>query len=412
MSFVLQLLHAPGVRTLAEAVAAADAAAGRKASAEEKLRFERFRQRVTRNYPDLSDVDEDGDDPRNVWAEGLGGPIDHAVWVLAPKTGAVDEVLMGHIALAAAAADLLVLDEQNAHLYRPDRRRVDAQGRITELPTPPRPPVRVAPASAAAPAADATRTWSPEQRISDHLRRLFLQRVAGHGFVGMPSRFEPLRLERLERMHRGSRQQVRIGVGVYPDDILCSVTFQLQLPAVAAVWQQLLGAAVQPYLDHCARLQLPTDDLTAASDELMVSDSALAAPYGYMRFSHLPSTEACEGWLQGFVDWLQAEGLAALDAAATPAGAARCAMGPQQHDRLVRNAHALPCELFSRTTLIAAFGQLRQGGWEEALHGPVRRRMDGREFAQWFDLHALLDALMAKLESPAAAPLLQGLRAG
>ena len=139
MSFVLQLLHAPGVRTLADAVAAADAAAGRPASAEDRLRFERFRQRVTRSYPDLSDIDEDGDDPRNVWAEGLGGAVDRAVWVLAPKTSAVDEVLMGHVALAAAAADLLVLDGQNAHLYRPDRKRVDAQGRITELATPPRP---------------------------------------------------------------------------------------------------------------------------------------------------------------------------------------------------------------------------------------------------------------------------------
>lgn len=410
MSFVLQILHAPGVRTVAEAVAAADAAAGRPASAEEKLRFERFRQRVTRSYPDLSDVDEDGDDPRNVWAEGLGGPIDDAVWVLAPKTGAVDEVLMGHIALAAAAAELLVLDGQNAHLYRPDRRRVDAQGRIIDLPTPPRPAVRMAPVAAppAAPAPD----WNPEKRLRDRLHRLLLHRLADHGFVASPKRRENDALGSVVRVHRGARQTIRISVGVYPDDILCSALFDLHLPPVAAVWQQLLGDAVRPYLAHCARFHLPTTDLQASADELVVTDSPLAAAYGFKRSAHLPTTEACEAWLHGFGDWLQAEGLAALDAAATPAGAARCALAPAQHQRLMQSIFPLPCELFSRTTLIAAFGDLRQGGWDEALHGPVRRSMDGREHAQWFDLHALLDELMSKLESPAAAPLLQGLRAG
>lgn len=409
MSFVLQLLHAPGVRTLADAVAAADAAAGRPASAEDRLRFERFRQRVTRSYPDLSDIDEDGDDPRNVWAEGLGGAVGTAVWVLAPKTSAVDEVLMGHVALAAAAADLLVLDAQNAHLYRPDRKRVDAQGRITELATPPRPALRTAPVPPP-PAAPAP-NWGPEQRLRDRLHRLLLHRLADHGFVASPKRWEDDALEGVQRVHRGSRQKIRISVGVYPDEILCGVQFELHLPPVAAVWQQLLGDVVQPYLAHCAHHGLPTTDLQASTDELVVTDSHLAAPYGFDRRAQLPKAEACEAWLQGFGDWLQAEGLAALDAAATPAGAARCALAPRQHQRLVQTIFPLPCELFSRTTLIAAFGDLRQGGWDEALHGPVRRRMDGQDVAQWFDLHGTLDTLMARLESPAAAPLLQGLRA-
>lgn len=123
MSFILRFFHAPHITTVREAVAWAD---GRR-NAEPIARnphFARFVESISEFYPDLSgDDDDDGDDSRNLWPEGLvSDDADGAVVNVLINTDMFDEGVMSVIAYHAAGVDLQVLDEQNGLLFGPGYR--------------------------------------------------------------------------------------------------------------------------------------------------------------------------------------------------------------------------------------------------------------------------------------------------
>jgi hypothetical protein len=132
MSFILQLFHAPKVKTLGEAEAFVRSP--RNGTFEDHERFESFVKAITAVYPDLSDEDEDGDDDRNVWGSGISaGTIGKAVLVISLKTELVELELMMKLADVAAKSGLHVLDPQNALLFRDDHHVVNARGVATQL---------------------------------------------------------------------------------------------------------------------------------------------------------------------------------------------------------------------------------------------------------------------------------------
>jgi hypothetical protein len=132
MSFILQLFHAPKVKTLGEAESFIRSP--RNGTFEDHERFEAFVKAITAVYPDLSDEDDDGDDDRNVWGSGISaGSIGKAVLVISPKTQLVELELMMKLAEVAAESGLHVLDPQNALLFRDDRHVVNARGVATQL---------------------------------------------------------------------------------------------------------------------------------------------------------------------------------------------------------------------------------------------------------------------------------------
>src|SRR4051812_34569040 len=117
MSFTLVLLHAPGLRTIAQAEAFIDRPS---ADSDDHLaRFEAFRDDILRVYPDNSDVDDDEVD--NAWPEGWSHCLGRqATLAFAVDTDHVDDNLMRHLGHAAARAGLHLLDQQEGRLYRSD----------------------------------------------------------------------------------------------------------------------------------------------------------------------------------------------------------------------------------------------------------------------------------------------------
>jgi len=128
MSFVLQFFDAPQADSVEKAVEHMDRSGDHDPAAVAK--FERFVQLVTLLYPDLSEEDEDGDDDRNIWSEGLSGhERARPFFNVALKTHFVEEGILSIVASKAIMAGLQMLDPQNGMLYRADHVVVDQWGK-------------------------------------------------------------------------------------------------------------------------------------------------------------------------------------------------------------------------------------------------------------------------------------------
>jgi hypothetical protein len=128
MSFVLQFFDAPQADSVEKAVEHMDRSGDHDPAAAAK--FERFVQLVTLLYPDLSEEDEDGDDDRNIWSEGLSGhERARPFFNVALKTHFVEEGILSIVASKAIMAGLQMLDPQNGMLYRADHVVVDQWGK-------------------------------------------------------------------------------------------------------------------------------------------------------------------------------------------------------------------------------------------------------------------------------------------
>lgn len=129
MSFVLRFFHAPHVTTVREAVAWADAQPDTRDGP--NRHFADFVARISEFYPDLSSDDDEGEESRNLWPEGLvsdehDGPVVNVL--INPDM--LEPGVMAAIATHADAAGLRVLDEQNGLLFGPGPKYVglgDAQ---------------------------------------------------------------------------------------------------------------------------------------------------------------------------------------------------------------------------------------------------------------------------------------------
>jgi hypothetical protein len=290
MSLILQLFHAPQLRTLEQAVAATDQS--RPATAEEQALFKRFQMEITRVYPDLSEQDVDGDDDNNVWNDGLSlEDVQRAVCVIAPKTHCVGENLMAHIATAASKADLHVLDPQNALLYRSDRMVVERNGVSSPLRTP-------------APRRTRTRTTTPtELTASAVLHRVvsrYCQAFAAQGFAHFHPDFAGFAV----RVIGDVEQSVHFSVSERSGEFMLGLHFSFRCPRVSRVWQDALGDEVAVYLQLFGTLRNPLQDVTFSPTSFSLRRASGRCRWGFTntteRLHSLESTHGSTTRSRGF----------------------------------------------------------------------------------------------------------------
>ena len=140
MTFRLHFIADPAVGTIEEADRAVFRASSEHTTqpgATDQYRL--FCREITHYYPDWSGDDADGQNPHNIWPEGLAAPShDPSAFGIHIKPESVNDNLLATIAAVARKAGLQVLDCQNGHFYRLDARRADIMR--AEVPLPEAPP--------------------------------------------------------------------------------------------------------------------------------------------------------------------------------------------------------------------------------------------------------------------------------
>ena len=127
MGYILRVIDAPQVSTPQQAEQFVQANADAPPSASDK--FPNFTRLITREYPDLSEDDEDGDNDENVWEEGIDSAASEGgVKAIVVKEDVTDEALVHAIARAAVAAGLQLYDDEGQVLYRPDGSIIGTKG--------------------------------------------------------------------------------------------------------------------------------------------------------------------------------------------------------------------------------------------------------------------------------------------
>jgi hypothetical protein len=416
MSFTLELFHAPRLLTLAEAVAFTETSAPIDEAM--RQRFARFARFVLRAYPDRCDTDEDGDDPANAWVDAPNpASADAAVWVIGPKTDAIDEAFMAHVAMAAAAADLHVLDPQNAMLYRPDRTLVQRDGRPRRVPAPPareaQAQVQAKPASPPpATAPSHARASFDDSAITAYLHERFVQRFAHRGFALGPKL--PRDTARAQRQQGLVQQRLWFFAMLRDGEMMLSVSLQLSSEPLAQVWQRLLGDEVAGYVALVRQHGLQQYDADIYTDDLEPGAPAhRELEIGRMRFGQAADLAGVDRWQGGLFDWLDAGGMAALDRIDRPGTLAPVMLTDWMHDRLCRNERLSPWQQFSWLVLVGAFAGFEDPRWSEAIFRHWERCH--RHVNDWKtvlpDIRATLERLIAALRSPAFAAEAEALRA-
>ena len=118
MGYILYLINEPGLRSAEAAEAFVEAA--RTQAPQPHPAFQQFVQRISERYPDLSEDDEDGDDPANLWEEGLDDRVSYgAVKELVVKIEITLEALQ-ELVQVAHGLNLRVYDEEGQVLYTPE----------------------------------------------------------------------------------------------------------------------------------------------------------------------------------------------------------------------------------------------------------------------------------------------------
>jgi hypothetical protein len=127
MSFQLHLIADPAVHTIEEADRAVfRASRERTTHIDATDRYRKFCRDIVHYYPDLSGSDVDGENPQNIWPEGLAAPSHNpSACSISIKPESVNEDLLATVAFVARNAGLQMLDYQNGHFYRIDARRTD-----------------------------------------------------------------------------------------------------------------------------------------------------------------------------------------------------------------------------------------------------------------------------------------------
>jgi hypothetical protein len=97
-------------------------------------KFAMFRAAITQQHPDLSDDDDDGDNDKNIWEEGLSDESSCGdVKTIALKIDLVDEAILQSIIGAAIASGLQCYDDEGQILYRADEQAIDLHGHVRTL---------------------------------------------------------------------------------------------------------------------------------------------------------------------------------------------------------------------------------------------------------------------------------------
>lgn len=356
MSFTLQLFHAPGVRTIAQAEAFFSS--GPPASEADRARFNAFRDDILRVYPDNSDADPDEVD--NAWPEGwahdLGGD---AVLVFAVATDYVDDNLMCHLGHAAARAGLHLLDPQEGRLYRSDATSIDMHGREQGLgtPLPPLPKQRL------------PRSLTVEA-LGSHLAAAFIARHPELGFVASQWRG----FAELERTAGQVKQRVTFSVSLRTETAMVGVSMAFFCPSLCAAWERLLGERVAAHMAVQHKNPRRRPELSLHTDDFVDPPSKLATELGRRQYAHVRSLAEAEAFVARFDTWFTREGAAAFERLTTPAGLARLALTDYQMHWLYYANDLSIEEMFSRLVLVGTFDAQRKEDWMKALRDHRKRQ--------------------------------------
>jgi hypothetical protein len=350
VSFILQVFHAPDVRTIEDASAAIDALGA--ASRADRLRLIRFILELTAHYPNHPD-----DREKTAWPEGLDpGRLDDAVFVFAVNLDWLEENLMAHVAKCAAAQALHVLDPQNGLLYRADGQRLRLDGSVSPLPE----PRRVIPYAPSTPLpADMT-----EAACVERLGALLCERLAPAGFAPDP------RWKDARRTLGCVEQSIGINAWARPEEMLLFGSVGLRCRAVTRVWLVALGAegarlvnlmAADGWQRPDVRLLMPLGDGQPSAEARALAKLAYLCDWSF-----------ATAWLERWAAWIEEEGLAHLDRMDSPAGVARYALSRRELDAMGRRGDLPPHDLLQRTVLAGVYGGALRDEWI----GAIRRYRD------------------------------------
>ena len=223
MSFVLHFFHAPQV----DSVESATEYVYELCDDDPPLadRFRKFVELVTTVYPDLSADDDDGDDERNLWPEGLDSEWgDEPVVNVGIKTDAVEEGVLSIVASKAVQAGLQMLDPQNAMLYRSDHVVVHHDGSTA--------PFRMLTPFAAKLMKPADDGLDP-RKVRDAIGAGLYDRLAPeHGFT-----LSSVKAYTIVHRQRGAiRQAIAIEAKPDRDQVKIKLEIWLSTPRIEAVW--------------------------------------------------------------------------------------------------------------------------------------------------------------------------------
>lgn len=386
MSFTLVLLHAPGLRTIAQAEVFIDNPSAD--SDDHKARFDAFRDDILRVYPDNSDVDDDEVD--NAWPEGWSQPLGRkATLAFSVDTDHVDDNLMRHLGHAAARADLHLLDRQEGRLYRSDATTIDLRGHEQALgaPQPPQPLRRLDKAIS-------------EVALGRHITEAFAARHPELGFEAHQNGG----FAELERTRAGVTQRIVFSVSLRTEEARVGVWMGFTCPRLSESWAALLGERVAGYMLERKVAPRPRPDLTLHTDDFVQPSSALAKELGRREYARMSSWAEADAYVARFDAWFVREAAAAFEALTTPAALARLALTDHQLEWLFLANDLFIDEMFGRLLLAGVFDPQRTDAWMKGLRDHRRRQGGTRRPAGIVpDQESALEALFGMIGGDAFA---------
>ena len=360
MSFILQLFHAPQVRTIAQADAFIDS--HQPPAEANRARFIAFRDDILRTYPDNSDADDDDEEADNVWPEGWSDELDgDPVLVFAVDTDSVDENLLWHIAHAAARAGLHLLDPQNGCLYRADGISIDMEGTEERIgtPQPPRAKQRLP--------KDIT-----EERLGAYITAGFIARHPEAGFAAGPS---PSRsFASIERTLGGVKQRIRFYISLRTEEALIGTSIELYCPNLAAVWERLLAEHVAAHVATQRGNPGRRPDLSLDAHDFDEPPGKNVDWWRRSDYQYVRSMADADAFIARFEAWYTQKAAPALARLTTPTGLARLALSDYQM-KLIGSANNFSIEeMFGRLVMIGAFDAARKEEWMAVLRDHRKRQ--------------------------------------
>lgn len=385
MPYTLHLLYADDpLPSVAAAAAVIERDAGLKPKGHLLGRYRSFQAGMVENCPDLSADDPHADRRDNAWPLGLPERFESAVYSFTPNTGMFDEGLLGLIAESVALHGLHMLDPQAGRLYRPDRVVLDRQGGRSA------PPPMQVPASARA----AIITWDRTEELVQPLQQALAARLRACGFAPRDGG------ERgLIRRNGSIGQNLQVTAYHSHGGVTLYGQYLLFAPAVTAQWVAPLAAEFERYFGFFGKaFGGRVDGYSLCTDELCGTEGE---PWGRYRFGHARTREPLQRWFQAFGDHVVAAGVPALDAVATPRDLARLLLTERMRWRLATKNDVRLVEIFGMLILVHAFCPDQADAWLAEFRRPGR---NSAGFEGWQQPDALIDRLVAHLQSPAFDP--------
>ncbi|HEX5688312.1 MAG TPA: hypothetical protein VFY73_30195 [Ideonella sp.] len=337
MRFILQLFHAPAVRTVSEAQA--HTAKRHAATADQRARFRAFAESISVAHSECE------------------GPttLEDAVFIVTLPEPPPAQTLV-RLARAAASAELHLLDPHHRQLYRADGCLVHANGSVAPMP--------LLPAEPAPPPLT-------KETARAQLARQLAQRLVPHGYQAAAGHM-------LVRRTGAVKQGIGLAAGERAGAVVLQAVFAFHCHDVSQVWREALGLTAAT----------ATPDVTLRAGEL--------APGALPPTDEITvrTVHDLSRWADAFGSWFTGVALPRLDKVQRAADLGALALSDHQRKQLARRRDLPSSERFSRLVLAAAFDADRLPAWTEVL----RSNAPGGSPVPQADQHSI-DRLVAFLRS-------------